>query len=234
MTRYGLHSVPASNRISHRVVSRASIASVTPFPHTPDSALLAALREGHREFLRFAIRHTRSISAGEALVGDFYRQALETAATKEGEGLKTALIAALRSALAAYQCAASAAGPARVERPDVEEPLPLFLDDVERAVSGCLYRILPTLPSDAAWLIWQADLLGQPRDRLAKKLGIRLDHLGMRLARARRTTRAVLQRYRTTCPSHGFLNCTCEPSGEPEPEMLRATTPAATYAPATI
>jgi DNA-directed RNA polymerase specialized sigma24 family protein len=227
MTRYGLHSVPAPKQTgSKRVASSAATPSVRPPRHHPDRALLAALREGHIEFLRYAIRRTRSITEGEGLVGEFYREAFgNTPAIKEGQGLKGWLIAALRTALAGHKRAASAKGPAQFERPDVDEPLPMFLDDMERAVSGCLYRILPTLARDSSWLIWQADLLGQPLDRLAGKLGISIDNLKLRLARARRTMRAVLERYRMTCPSHGFLNCTCEQSLEIASDLVRLSLP---------
>jgi DNA-directed RNA polymerase specialized sigma24 family protein len=143
--------------------------------------------------------------------------------------LKGCLNAALRSALAGYQRTANATGRAQFERPDVDEPVPMFLDDVERAVSGCLYRLLPTLPSDSSWLIWQADLLSQPLDRLAKKLRINLDNLGLRLARARRIMRSLLERYSSTCPSHGFLNCTCEQSLEAGLESFRSATPVAAF-----
>jgi len=232
MTRYDFHSVPAPTQSAGKsVASSASMASVKRPAHPSDSALLAALHEGHSEFLRYAIRHTRSITEGERLVGEFYREAFgNTPAIKEGEGLKGALMAALRSALARYQGRASATGPAQLGRPDVDEPLPMFLDDAERAVSGCLYRILPTLPSDCSWLVWQADLLGQPLDRLAGKVGIDIDHLRVRLARARRAMRGVLERYCVTCPSHGFLNCSCEQSLGAELESLRCTTPAAACA----
>jgi hypothetical protein len=76
----GLHSVPAPER--NRVACGVSMPSVSPLSNTSDGALLAALREGHREFLRFAIRYTRNIRDGEALVGEFYREALGTAAMK--------------------------------------------------------------------------------------------------------------------------------------------------------
>jgi DNA-directed RNA polymerase specialized sigma24 family protein len=208
--------------------------SVRPPSSTSDGALVVALREGHREFLRFAIRHTRNISDGEVLVREFYREALGTAAMKDGAGLKGCMGAALRTALAGYQRTARATERAQFERPDVDEPVPMFLDDVERAVSGWLYRLLPTLPSDSSWLIWQADLLGQPPDRLAKNLRINLDHLGLRLARARRMMRSLLERYRSTCPSHGFLNCTCEQSLEAGLESVRPATPAATFASASV
>jgi RNA polymerase sigma-70 factor (ECF subfamily) len=54
------------------------------------------------------------------------------------------------------------------------------------------------------------DLLGQPRSRVAKRLGISPNNLGVKLHRARRALRGALMRFCTTCPTHGFLNCACE------------------------
>src|SRR5262249_54137011 len=83
-------------------------------------------------------------------------------------------------------------------------------DDAERAVCSCLYRILPTMPSEYAQLIWQVDLLGQSRSKVAKALGISGNNLGVRLYRARGALHSALLRFCTTCPTHGFLNCACE------------------------
>jgi transposase-like protein len=67
------------------------------------------------------------------------------------------------------------------------------------------------MPAEYAQLIWQIDLLGQSRSRVAKRLGISPNNLGVRLYRARRALRSALERFCTTCPTHGFLNCACEP-----------------------
>ncbi len=69
---------------------------------------------------------------------------------------------------------------------------------------------LPTMPGEYAQLIWQVDLLGQPRSKVAKALGVSPNNLGVRLHRARRALHGALLRFCTTCPTHGFLNCTCE------------------------
>jgi RNA polymerase sigma-70 factor (ECF subfamily) len=52
--------------------------------------------------------------------------------------------------------------------------------------------------------------LGQPRSRVAKRLRISPNNLGVRLHRARRALRGALMRFCSTCPTHGFLNCACE------------------------
>jgi RNA polymerase sigma-70 factor (ECF subfamily) len=50
---------------------------------------------------------------------------------------------------------------------------------------------LPTMPAEYSQLIWQVDLLGQPRSKVAKSLGISTNNLGVRLHRARRELRAA-------------------------------------------
>jgi hypothetical protein len=37
---------------------------------------------------------------------------------------------------------------------------------------NCLYKLLPTLKPDYAEVIWRADIVGEPRDRIAASLGI--------------------------------------------------------------
>jgi hypothetical protein len=54
------------------------------------------------------------------------------------------------------------------------------------------------------------DLLGQPRSKVAKALGISANNLGVRLHRARGALHSALLRFCTTCPTHGFLNCACD------------------------
>jgi len=173
-----------------------------------DGPLLAALKESHHEFLRIAIKRTGTMAAGEDLVRDFYREAMRSDwAATECRGFKGGLVQALRGTLASYkQRFAGAVG----HEASIDEPLPMFLDDVERAVSACLYRVLPTLPKDCSWLIWQVDLLGQSFDAVARKVGISSELLAMRLRRACQTLLRALERFCMTCPRHGFLTCTCE------------------------
>src|SRR3546814_20279310 len=47
------------------------------------------------------------------------------------------------------------------------EALPADPDaEIDATVCNCLYRLLPTLKAEYADVIWQADILGDPRDRL--------------------------------------------------------------------
>ncbi len=183
-------------------------------PSTPagiEEAVILSLREGHREFLRFLSRRTRSIDEAEDILQDFYLKAIRSARTiKEPGALKGWLAQVLRRTLADYY-RRSSVRKAALQRLQVSEGSVMLIDDeADRAVCNCLYRILPAMPVEYSQLIWEVDLLGQPRSRVAKRLGISPNNLGVRLHRARRALRGALMRFCTTCPTHGFLNCACE------------------------
>lgn len=184
-----------------------------PIPYAIEDAVIASLREGHREFLRFVSRRTNSLDDAEDIPQDFYLKAIRSARTiKDAGALRGWLAQMLRRTLTDYYRRAGVRK-AALQRLSVEteqgQPV-LIDDDAERAVCSCLYRILPTMPAEYSQLIWQVDLLGQPRSKVAKSLGISPNNLGVRLYRARRALRAALERFCTTCPTHGFLNCACE------------------------
>ena len=176
-----------------------------------EEAVILALREGHREFLRFLARRTRSIDEAEDILQDFYLKAIRSARTiKEPGALKGWLAQILRRTLTDYYRRASVRK-AALQRLEASESSALVIDDdADRAVCSCLYRILPTMPAEYSQLIWQIDLLGQPRSKVARRLGISPNNLGVRLHRARGALRRALMRFCTTCPTHGFLNCACE------------------------
>lgn len=179
-------------------------------------AVTAALREGHREFLRFVRRRTASPADAEDVLQDFYVKVVRSAWTlRSDEKLGAWLAQVLRRTLADHHRGTGV-------RKSLEQRLYLtgelavrIDDDAERAVCGCLYRLLPLLPSDYGNVLWRIDLLGEPRGRVADALGISRNTLGVRLHRARRALRSALEQFCTTCPEHGFLSCACDQTREP-------------------
>ena len=83
-------------------------------------------------------------------------------------------------------------------------------EELDEAVCNCLYKLLPTLKSEYAEVIWRVDLLGEPRDRVAASLGITLNNVTVRLHRGRQALKKRLEEMCLTCPVHGFLDCRCE------------------------
>lgn len=84
--------------------------------------------------------------------------------------------------------------------------------ELDTAICNCLYRILPTLKPEYADIVLRADILGEPRDRLATSLRISLNNVTVRLHRGRQALRKRLEEMCRTCPVHGFLDCHCEKS----------------------
>jgi RNA polymerase sigma-70 factor (ECF subfamily) len=82
--------------------------------------------------------------------------------------------------------------------------------EVDGIVCDCLYKLLPTLRPDYADVIWRADILGEPRDRIAASFGTSLNNVNVRLHRGRQALKRRLEETCLTCPVHGFLDCRCD------------------------
>jgi RNA polymerase sigma-70 factor (ECF subfamily) len=81
--------------------------------------------------------------------------------------------------------------------------------EADQAVCNCLYKILPTLKPEYAEIVWRADLLGEPRDRIAASLGTSLNNVAVRLYRGRRALKKRLEETCRGCAETGFLDCSC-------------------------
>lgn len=175
----------------------------------------AALKEGHSEFLRFLVRHTATLADAEDVLQDFYLKVIQNSQTVRNRGsLKAWLAKVLRRTLADHYRKAGIRRRA-LQRLRVAEGTSMpSNDEIERAVCECLYRILPALRPQYSQVIWRVDLLGQPRSQVAKSLKISLNNLTVRLHRARHALREALNRFCTTCPVHGYLNCACQEDGK--------------------
>ncbi len=200
-------------------------------PVTPnvafDEAVIRALKEGHREFLRFVTRRVTDVSDAEDILQDFYLKAVRSARTIRDKGsLRSWLAQVLRRTLTDYYRKKAVRKKTQDRLREGRGPALIIDDETDRAVCSCLYRILPTLPADYGQIIWRVDLLRVPRERVAKDLGVSSNNLGVRLHRARQALRAALLRFCTTCPKHGFLNCACEevPRGPAERDWFESAT----------
>lgn len=83
--------------------------------------------------------------------------------------------------------------------------------DADRAVCGCLYKVLPTLRRGYADIIWRADLLEEPRQQIVASPGTSVNNVTIRLHRGRRALKRRLEETCLACPEDGFLDCGCEP-----------------------
>ena len=96
------------------------------------------------------------------------------------------------------------------------ESLAIALDiEPAGAVCNCLYKLLPTLKAEYAEVVWRADILGEPRDRIVASLGTTLNNVTVRIHRGRQALKKRLEEMCLTCPVHGFLDCRCHEAERP-------------------
>lgn len=178
-------------------------------PH--DRAVQSALVEAQKQILQFLQRRLGDRDAADEVLQRFSLRALERASQLHdvrmvrgwlGRILATTIVDYQREA-ARRRRREIVVDQAEVENHPVDEEL-------DAAICNCLYRLLPTLKAEYADIIWRADILGEPRNRLAESLGTSLNNLTVRLHRGRQALRKRLEEMCRTCPVHGFLDCHCE------------------------
>jgi len=176
-----------------------------------DAAVQRALVEAREEMLVFLQRRLRSRDDAEEVLQRFSLRALERASQlRDVRTVRGWLGRVLATTLVDYQRNLSRRRRREtpVDEAEIEsEPVDAELD---AAVCNCLYRLLPTLKPEYADIVWRADILGEPRDRLAASLGTSLNNVTVRLHRGRQALRKRLEEMCRTCPIHGFLDCHCE------------------------
>ncbi|HML41637.1 MAG TPA: sigma factor [Hyphomicrobium zavarzinii] len=176
-----------------------------------DSAVQRALVEAQQQILQFLGRRLGDHEAAEEVLQRFSLRALERASQlRDVRVVRGWLGRILATTVADYQREMAR----RDYRETIIDPVELekhpFDEDLDAAICNCLYRLLPTLKAEYADIIWRADILGEPRNRLAESLGTSLNNLTVRLHRGRQALRKRLEEMCRTCPVHGFLDCHCE------------------------
>jgi RNA polymerase sigma factor (sigma-70 family) len=188
-------------------------------PH--DAAVQRALVEARQEILVFLQHRLRDRGEAEEVLQRFSLRVLERAGQLRdvatvrgwlGRILATTIVDHQRAAARRHRREAS------IESIDIDN-LPADPDaEIDAIVCNCLYRLLPTLKPEYADVIWRADILGEPRDRLAASLGTSMNNVTVRLHRGRQALRRRLEEMCRTCSTHGFLDCRCEQIGQSEPQ----------------
>lgn len=180
-----------------------------------DAAVRGALVESHRTLLRFLKRRLGSDEEAEEVLQRFMVKALASA--RDLRNVKTArawLGRVLATTIVDFQrLAIRRRGRERAADP---EEVAMLADcavepdlEADDAVCDCLYQLIPTLKPEYAEVIWRADLLAEPRDRLAVSLGISINNVTVRLHRARQALKIRLEQMCRACAVHGFFDCRC-------------------------
>jgi len=178
-----------------------------------DAAVRRALVESRQDLLAFLRRRLDSREEAEDALQRFSLRALERAADlRDIRTLRGWLGRILASTIADQQRRAIRKQRREVamELTDIES-LAVEPDvELDGAVCNCLYKLLPTLKPDFAEVLWRADILGEPRDRIAASLGTTLNNVTVRIHRGRQALKKRLEEMCLTCPVHGFLDCRCD------------------------
>ena len=178
-----------------------------------DAAVRRALVESRQDLLAFLRRRLDSREEAEDALQRFSLRALERVADlRDIRTLRGWLGRILASTIADQQRRAI-----RKRRREVAmeltdtESLAVESDvELDGAICNCLYKLLPTLKPDFAEVLWRADILGEPRDRIAASLGTTLTNVTVRIHRGRQALKKRLEEMCLTCPVHGFLDCRCD------------------------
>lgn len=185
-----------------------------------DAAVRRALVEGRQHILRFLLRRLGDADAAEDVLQTFMLRAIDRSEQlRDVRAVRGWLSQILASSIADYgrKVARQRQREVVMAPTDLESFQDGFDEELDEAICNCLYKLLPTLKQEYAEVIWRVDLQEQPREAVAKDLGITLNNLTVRLHRGRQALKTRLEQMCLTCPVHGFLDCDCDAA-----EMVRA------------
>jgi RNA polymerase sigma-70 factor (ECF subfamily) len=178
-----------------------------------DTAVRRALVEGRQHVLRFLIRRLGDADAAEDVLQTFMLRAIDRSEQlRDVRAVRGWLSQILASSIADYgrKVARQRQREVVMAPTDLESFQDGFDEELDEAICNCLYKLLPTLKPEYAEVIWRVDLQEQPREAVAKDLGITLNNLTVRLHRGRQALKTRLEQMCLTCPVHGFLDCDCD------------------------
>jgi RNA polymerase sigma-70 factor (ECF subfamily) len=178
-----------------------------------DAAVRRALVESRQDLVGFLRRRLGSADEAQEVLQRFSMRALERTSDLAdvravrgwlGRILATTIVDQQRRAIRRRRREVT------LEQTDVESIAADPDVEVDTAICNCLHKLLPTLKAEYADVIWRADILGEPRDRIAASLGTTLNNVTVRIHRGRQALKKRLEEMCLTCPVHGFLDCRCD------------------------
>jgi len=178
-----------------------------------DAAVQRALIEARVDILNFLRRRLGNRETAEDVLQHFSLRALEHAGElRDVRSVRGWLGRILANAIVDHQRRSIRKRQREValEQAHIENLADEPDGEVDGAVCNCLHKLLLTLKPEYAEVIWRADLLDEPRDRIAASLGVTLNNVTVRLHRGRQALKKRLEEMCATCPVHGFLDCRCD------------------------
>jgi RNA polymerase sigma-70 factor (ECF subfamily) len=174
---------------------------------------LARLVAGHREFLAFLETRVESRAAAEDILQSAFARGLERGPAGDEENVTAWFYRVLRNAVIDhYRRRASSARAMEAwgrEFTDRQEP------DVEtqRRICACINELLEGLKPEYRDALRMVDLEDATLSELAGRSGISAENAAVRVHRARKALRRLVQRACGTCAEHGCEDCGCRGGG---------------------
>tara|TARA_R110000782_G_scaffold47129_1_gene103799 strand:- start:8623 stop:9426 length:804 start_codon:yes stop_codon:yes gene_type:complete len=194
-----------------------------------DPKLTAILTASRTQFLRYLQHRLGDRDEAEDVLQDFHMRVLAKASQIRDTGSTMAwLRAVLKSVLADHFRRAAAERNARqlmvadwLATNTEQEMIPTEEEGFDRIACNCFYKLLPTLKREYADALMRIDLAQEPREDVARSLGITAGNMRVRLHRARRALKETLKRS-WRCRAHDCFG-QCGPPGGPERGNTRST-----------
>jgi RNA polymerase sigma factor (sigma-70 family) len=185
-----------------------------------DPAVEAALTQNNRAFLQFLLRRLGDPDDAKDVFQNFCLRVVNASDTvRQTDSMVAWLYSVLRSTLTDHYRSEGARR--RREAHYAREQIvlsddPVAIDkELEEAICGCFYGLLPALRSEYAEILRRIDLVGEPRKKVASDLGVSVANVRVRLHRARQALRKSLGGSCGSCCRHGFRECNCASTGPP-------------------
>ena len=187
-----------------------------------DQKLTAILTASRRQFLRYLQYRLGDRDEAEDVLQDFHMRVLTKAGQIRDTGSTMAwLRAVLKSVLADhFRCQAAERHARQLMVTDwlatntEQEMTPTEEEGFERTACSCFYKLLPTLKREYTDALVRIDLAQEPREEVARSLGITAGNMRVRLHRARRALKEELKRSCRGCRAHDCFG-QCGPPGGP-------------------
>ncbi len=158
-------------------------------------AVTAVLIEKRHDFLRSLTRRLGNADIAEDVLQQFFLRAISKAsALKKRECASAWLYQVLNSTLVNYYRDEAARHKGEAEYAQFQRGLCDEFYEDRNTICTCLYRLLPTIKAEYSQVLRRVDLCEEPPVKVANDLGISVNHLRVRLFRARKALkRAVLR-----------------------------------------
>jgi RNA polymerase sigma factor (sigma-70 family) len=181
-----------------------------------EDAILVALLENRRGFLRFLERRVSSREEAEEVLQEAFTRAVAKRSTLRDEESAVAwFYRMLRNAVVdLYRHKDASRRALEAFGRDLKDAQPG--SDLHGEVCACVSRVASTLKPEYAEVLREVEVEGLPVKTHAQHQGITAGNAAVRLHRARRALKLQVIAACGACADHGCVDCQCRPGGGPK------------------